>query len=71
LIVGAGSGLVADHNLLTSTPGFVSASAGDFRLLSGSPAVDAGAAVPGVFVDWDCQPRPAGSNVDVGACERQ
>jgi len=70
LIVGSGSGLVADHNLLTSTPGFVSASAGDFRLESGSPAVDAGAAVPGVFVDWAGAGRPSGNGYDIGAFER-
>jgi len=71
LIVGSGSGLVADHNLLTSAAGFADASAGDFRLESSSPAVDAGADVAGVLVDYDCLPRPVGRGVDVGACERQ
>ena len=70
LIVGSGSGLVADHNLLTSAPGFVNAAAGDFRLLSGSPAVDAGTPVPWVFVDWDSAGRPRGNGYDIGAFER-
>ncbi|HUW82966.1 MAG TPA: choice-of-anchor Q domain-containing protein, partial [Phycisphaerae bacterium] len=70
LIVGSGSGLTADHNLLTSTPGFVNAATGDFRLLSGSPAIDAGVAVPGIFVDWDGVARPRGNGYDLGAYER-
>ncbi len=70
LIVGSGSGLVADHNLLTSAPGFVNAAGGDFRLLSGSAAVDAGTPVPGVFVDWDGARRPSGNGYDIGAFER-
>jgi len=70
LIVGSGSGLTADHNLLTGTPGFVNAPAGDFRLESGSPAVDAGTVVPSVFVDWDGADRPRGDGYDIGAFER-
>jgi len=69
LIVGSGSGLVADHNLLTSVPGFVNAAAGDFRLGSGSPAIDAGLAVPQVFEDWLGHLRPRGATYDLGAYE--
>ena len=69
LIIGSGSGLTADHNLLTSTPGFVNAAAGDFRLLSGSPAIDAGVAVPEVFEDWRGLLRPQGATYDLGAYE--
>jgi hypothetical protein len=68
--VGSGSGLVADHNLLTSQPGFMNSSAGDFRLTSSSPAVDAGVTVPGVLTDWDGTARPQGSGFDLGAFER-
>jgi hypothetical protein len=69
LIVGSGSGLVADHNLLTNEPGFVNAAAGDFRLGSGSPAIDAGVAVPQVFEDWRGLLRPQGATYDLGAYE--
>lgn len=40
-----GSGLVQSHNLLTNSPGWMNAGGSDFRLTSGSPAIDAGYAV--------------------------
>jgi len=69
LIVGSGSGLTADHNLLTGSPGFVNAPAGDFRLLDGSPAIDAGVFLPQVFDDWRGVLRPQGATYDLGAYE--
>jgi len=70
MLVGGGSGLVADHNWLNDVPGFVNAAAGDFRLLSESPAVDAGVALPQVFEDRRCLLRPQGAAYDLGAYER-
>lgn len=43
---------------------------GDFRLKPGSPAIDAGVAVP-VFADFAGSPRPGGAAVDIGAYEYQ
>ena len=45
------------HNLF-SDPKFVNASAGDFHLQAGSPAISAGVAVSGVTTDKDGRPRP-------------
>jgi hypothetical protein len=42
LISGSGAGLVADHNLLSESPGFRAPAAADFSLVPGSPAIDAG-----------------------------
>ena len=68
------------NNITSGTPGFVNASARDFRLVAGSPAIDKGAATTifsgfqGVFgvsiaVDRAGQPRPSGSSMDIGAYE--
>ncbi len=48
-------------------PLFVSAT--DFHLAVGSPAIDAGLAVP-VATDFDGNPRPQGAGYDIGAYER-
>lgn len=70
ITVGACPGLVSDHNLATPAPGFVNAGAGNFRLAAGSPAIDTGAAVPGVKADYAGAARPAGAAYDVGAFEQ-
>ncbi len=70
LIRGSGTGLVADHNLYTESPGFTNPAAGDFHLTAGSPGVDAGMDV-GILLDFDGQDRLIGSNPDLGAFERQ
>jgi len=56
MMVGGGSGLVADHNVMTSQPRFSSPESGDFSLRSGSPAIDCGYDV-GLPFDCDGQPR--------------
>jgi parallel beta-helix repeat protein len=63
-----GSGLVMSHNL-TTDPKFVNASGGNFRLQSGSPAINAGVTLPDVACDFDGNGRPAGPAYDMGAYE--
>lgn len=68
LFFGAGSGpsfLSANKN---SDPKLVNARAGDFHLLPGSPAIDAGAAVH-LGIDHDGVTRPQGFGSDIGAYE--
>jgi hypothetical protein len=55
---------------VTADPMFVSPSAGDYRLLAGSPAVDMGLATGAPDHDLDGFPRPLGAAVDIGAYER-
>jgi hypothetical protein len=69
LVSGGGAGLAQDHNLMTATPGFTNAAAGDFSLTSGSAAVDAGAALTEVREDYLRAARPAGNGLDIGAYE--
>jgi hypothetical protein len=50
---------------------FVSAAAGNFRLLAGSTAIDNGSAAVNSLVttDFDGNPRPQGPAPDIGAFE--
>lgn len=64
----AGSGFVADHNAITTSPGFTDVAKGDFTLTPGSAAVNAGATLPEVREDILRNPRPAGG-VDLGGFE--
>jgi parallel beta-helix repeat protein len=64
----AGSGVESTNNLI-SNPNFVDAPANDFRLLSSSPAVDAGMTLSLVTGDFAQNPRPQGSAYDIGAYE--
>lgn len=57
-------------NNITADPLFVNASAGNFNLMAGSPAIDAGAEAYG-SVDYLGNPRVAGAKVDAGAVEYQ
>lgn len=65
----AGSGYVADHNLVNSSPGFTAPSRGDFTLQPDTPAVDQGAALPEVREDFLRQSRPQGGGYDRGCYE--
>jgi parallel beta-helix repeat protein len=64
-----GTNTFASNNLIGVNPMFVNPSAGDFKLLSGSPAVDAGTTISMVLTDVIGTPRPQGSAYDVGAFE--
>jgi hypothetical protein len=50
-------------------PKFTNASAGDFRLQSTSPGVDAGVKLSAVPIDFASIPRPQGTSHDIGAHE--
>jgi len=57
------------NNLIGIDPLFVNAGAGDFRLQSGSSAINAGQAVSEVTTDFDGNSRPQGPGYDIGAYE--
>jgi len=60
------------HELFGVDPLFVSyngAHGGDYHLLAGSPAIDAGLALAQVTIDRDGVPRPQGATYDIGAYE--
>jgi MYXO-CTERM domain-containing protein len=56
-------------NLALASDAFVAASAHDYHLAAGSPAIDAGEAIEGIDADRDGVPRPQGAGPDVGAYE--
>jgi len=56
-------------NNLTTDPLFMNAANGNFHLLSGSPAIDAGQTLTDVLDDFDKITRPQGSTYDIGAFE--
>jgi parallel beta-helix repeat protein len=56
-------------NNLTTDPRFVNAAGSDFRLTSGSAAVDKGLVLSEVADDYERTPRPAGASYDIGADE--
>jgi len=70
LISGGGTGLVADHNLLTKQAGFIDPANGDFSLAAGSEGIDAGLAVPRVRDSINGVVRPQGEDYDLGAYEQ-
>ena len=61
--------LRAPSNLLVAVTAFVNATAHDYHLAAGSPAVDAGERLADVTIDRDGVERPQGSAYDVGAYE--
>jgi parallel beta-helix repeat protein len=64
----SGSGNVLSNNL-TTNPRFVNPSGSDFRLQSGSPAIDSGATLVEVTTDILGMPRPQRTAYDIGAYE--
>jgi hypothetical protein len=72
LLLGSSLPWQASHssNLAVSASAFVGAATHDYRLSSGSPAVDRGDTLAGVTTDRLGIPRPQGSHYDVGAFER-
>jgi hypothetical protein len=67
--VGGSGGLTVSGNWNNTDPRFVSSS--NFRLQSGSPAMDVGLRLSDVTRDADGVSRPQGGGHDVGAYERQ
>ena len=67
--VGGTGGLTVSGNWNNTDPRFISSS--NFRLQSGSPAVDVGLRLSEVARDADGVARPQGGGHDVGAYERQ
>jgi len=63
------SGEVWGSNPIKASPNFVNAGAADFRLKSGSPAIDKGSASGAPKFDYNGATRPKGSGFDVGATE--
>lgn len=66
---GSGAGVSFSHNLDNTDPTLVNASAFDFRLLAGSPAIDAGLTLSYVTNDFLGTSRPQGAAYDIGAFE--
>ena len=62
--------LDTSSNVIAADPLFANPEAGDFHLLYGSPCIDAGMTnYGGGTVDMDCEPRPFGVAIDIGADE--
>jgi hypothetical protein len=72
LLLGSSLPWQASHpsNLAVGASAFVDASAHDYQLSPGSPAVDRGDTLAGVPTDRLGVPRPQGSHYDVGGFER-
>ncbi len=64
----SGRSTTLSHNI-TADPKFVDAGRFDFRVRSGSPAIDGGVRIAAVTKDVDGAPRPQGLTHDVGAFE--
>lgn len=58
----------SDANSLSSSPMWVAPASANFQLQSGSPAIDAGAAL-GATADFDGNPAPQGTATDIGPLE--
>jgi hypothetical protein len=62
-----------DQHSIIATPSqlFVNASAADYHLMPGSPAIDKGTSLNDVATDLEGNPRPSGTEYDIGAYEFQ
>ena len=67
-LVNAGTATTQFNNL-ASDPWFVNQNYYDYRLRSGSPAINAGMLISQVLVDLLGVARPQGAGVDIGAYE--
>lgn len=57
---------------VSSDPSFISAwPSADLHLNEGSPGIDVGVAMAGLFIDLEGKPRPSGDGYDIGAYEYQ
>ncbi len=56
-------------NLITTNPLFVDLANNDYHLTSNSPCIDAGTLTNSPSFDFENNPRPAGTGVDIGAFE--
>lgn len=56
-------------NMLAVDPRFTNAAAGDYHLMTGSPAIDAADPSATVSTDYDGTARPQGSLREIGAFE--
>ena len=66
--LGISTGTIQSNNL-TSDPKFTDVTKYNFRLVSGSPAIDKGAVISAVNNDFDGRARPQGTAHDIGAFE--
>lgn len=64
-------GTAFPHDLWGVNPLFVNPGSNDFHLASGSPCINAGAAIGDLSDDFDGFPRPSGTQFDIGAFEFQ
>ena len=64
-----GAGDTMGTNPVVGDPLFVDPGGADFHLQSGSPAIDAGSPLNAPADDYDGNPRPQGSDYDIGAFE--
>jgi len=64
-----GSAITSNHAITGRNPLFLDPARGNYHLRAGSPAVDAGIAVPWLTRDIDYDPRPLGAGYDIGADE--
>ena len=62
-------GFTEDHGVNGGEPRFTNPSSNDFHLMPGSPAIEKGTALTGLYYDMDGNLRPQGANWDIGAYE--